>query len=124
MKISVGYRLICNETCENMIIPHQMLSLRSITIIISLIHSAYVLSVNPRENISGDKFMKICLGYRLICDENLCNYGYILFKVIASLNYNFHQFDSLSWRINNNRSRTKCYKRQIDEDQIWLPADM
>ena len=56
--------------------------------------------------------------------RNMCEYGYILFYVITSLNYNYHQFDSLSWCINNDRSWIEFFKRQIDEDQPWLPANM
>ena len=42
IKISLGYRLICNETCVNMIISCLMLSLRLITMKISLIHTTGV----------------------------------------------------------------------------------
>ena len=49
--------------------------------------------------------------------QNMCSYGYILFNVIASLNYNYYQLDSLRCRISNDDFQIKCYKRQIDEDQ-------
>ena len=80
-----------------------MLSLRSFTMISSLIHLPGVSSlVNEQMIVTKDKLMKISLGYRLICNKNLCNHDYIPVNGIALLNYNDNQLDSLSRRIFNN----------------------
>ena len=68
--------------------------------------------------------MKISLGYQLIWNKNLCNHGYIPLDVITLLNYDDNQFDSLSRRIYNSEWTINCDKRQIDEDQPWLTANM
>ena len=54
----------------------------------------------------------------------MCEYGFILFNVIASSNYNNDQFDSSSRRILNSELTMSFDRRRIDEDQPWLPADM
>ena len=97
MKISRGYQLICNKTCANMVISWLMLSLCWIKILFSLVLSACVFStVNPGWNVTGDRLIKISLGYQLLCNKNLCNHDYILVNGIALLNYNDNQIDSLS----------------------------
>ena len=70
MKISLGYRLICNKTCATMVISCIKLSHRCTTIIISLILPAGVFfTVNSWWNVTGGKLMKISLGYWLICNK-------------------------------------------------------
>ena len=54
----------------------------------------------------------------------MLKYGYILFIVIVSFDYNDNQSDPFSWRISVSDFQVKYFRRQIDEDQPWLPANM
>ena len=70
MKISLGFRLICNKTCAIMVISCLMLSHRWSTIIISQILTASVfLTVNPGKNVTRDELMKISIGNWLMCNK-------------------------------------------------------